>query len=171
MSSTLAPRERSLIGRANVAKTKIIHVPYRGDPDADADLMGSRIDAAFNQAVLASSYIKSGKVRALVLAAARRLPILLDVASSSEAAMPDFQVNAWTALFAPRETPEAVVRKLNSAVGQTLAEDGVLKRLSALGVDVPSPEQRTPVALKDLIDSEFNKWLPLLQSAENAAKL
>jgi len=155
----------------SVAKTKIIHVPYRGDPDADADLMGSRIDAAFNQAVLASSYIKSGKVRALVLAAARRLPILLDVASSSEAAMPDLQVNAWTALFAPRETPEAVVRKLNSAVGQTLAEDGVLKRLSALGVDVPSPEQRTPVALKDLIDSEFNKWLPLLQSAENAAKL
>src|SRR5262249_38753518 len=120
-----------------------------------------------NQGVLASSYIISGKVRALVLAAARGLPILLVVPCSSEAAMPDLQVNAWTALFARRETPEAVVRKLNSAVGQTLAEDGVLKRLSALGVDVPSPEQRTPVALKDLIDSEFNKWLPLLQSAEN----
>src|SRR5262245_7765285 len=108
-------------------------------------LMGSRIDAAFNQAVLASSYIKSGKVRALVLAAARRLPILPDVPSSSEAAMPDLQVNAWTALFAPRETPEAVDRKLNSAVGQTLAEDGVLKRLSALRVDVrlPNNERRS----------------------------
>jgi tripartite-type tricarboxylate transporter receptor subunit TctC len=154
----------------NVAKTKIIHVPYRGDPDADTDLMGGRIDAAFNQAVLASSYIKSGRVRALVLAAPRRLPILPDVPSSPEVAMPDLQVNAWTAFFAPRDTPEAVIRKLNSAVGQAFAEDAVLKRLSALGVDIPSPEQRTPGALRDLINAELNKWLPLIQSAKNVAK-
>jgi putative tricarboxylic transport membrane protein len=154
----------------SVAKTKIIHVLYRGDPDADTDLMGGRIDAAFNQAVLASSYIKSGKVRALVLAAPQRLAILPDVPSASEAGMPDLQVNAWTALFAPRDTPEPVIRKINTALRRALAEDAVLKRLSALGVDVPSPEQRTPVALKDLINSEFNKWLPLIQSAENVAK-
>jgi tripartite-type tricarboxylate transporter receptor subunit TctC len=95
--------------------------------------------AAFNQAVPASSYIKSGKVRALVLAAPRRLPILPDVPSSSEAAMPDLQVNARTTFFAPKDTPEAVIRKLNSAVGKAFDEDDVVKRLSALGVDIPSP--------------------------------
>jgi len=154
----------------SVAKTKIIHVPYRGDPDADTDLMGGRIDAAFNQVVLASSYIKSGKVRALALAAPRRLPILPDVPSSSEAGMPELQVNAWTAFFAPRAAPDVVIRKLNSAVAQAFVEDAVLKRLAALGVELPAPEQRTPSALRDLINSELGKWLPLIQSAENAAR-
>jgi tripartite-type tricarboxylate transporter receptor subunit TctC len=84
--------------------------------------------------------------------------------------MPDRQVNAWMALLAPRDTPQAVVRKLNAAVGQAFAEHAVMKRLSALGVETPPPEQRSPDALSDLINSEFDKWLPLIRSAENSAK-
>jgi putative tricarboxylic transport membrane protein len=154
----------------SVAKTKIIHVPYRGDPDADADLLGGRIDAAFNQAVLASSYIRSDKVKALVVTAPRRLAILPDVPSSAEAGIPDLQVNAWTAFFAPKTTPEAVVRKLNATVARAFTDDAILARLSALGVDVPSPEERTPGALKNLVSAEFDRWLPLIQAAEQPSK-
>jgi tripartite-type tricarboxylate transporter receptor subunit TctC len=154
----------------SVAGTKITHVPYRGDPDADTDLMGGRIDAAFNWPTLAVPLVQSGKVRALVVAAPQRWASLPEVPSSPEAGMPDLQVNAWMAFFAPRDTPESVVRKLNAAVAQAFADQPVLKRLSALGVDVPRADQRQPGALSDLINAEFDKWLPLIRSAENAAR-
>ena len=149
----------------SVAGTKIIHVPYRGDPDADADLLGGRIDAAFNQAVLAASYIRSDKVRVLAVAAPRRLAILPEVSSSVEAGLPDLQVNAWTAFFAPRDTPPAIIQKLNAAFVRAFGDSMILARLSTLGVEVPSPDERTPGALKDLISSEFDRWLPLIQTA------
>jgi tripartite-type tricarboxylate transporter receptor subunit TctC len=154
----------------SVAKTKIIQVPYRGDPDADADLLGGRIDAAFNQAVLASSYIKSNKVKALVVTGPRRLAILPDVPSSAEVGLPALQVNAWTAFFAPKDTPDAVVRRLNAAVARAFTDATIQTRLSALGVDVPSPEERTPGALENLVNAEFDKWLPLIQAAEQTSK-
>lgn len=146
----------------SVARTKIVQVPYRGDPDADADLLGGRIDAAFNQAVLASSYVKSDKVKALVVAAPHRLAILPDVPSSAEVGMPDLQVNAWTAFFAPKNTSEAVVQKLNAAIARAFTDKAIQTRLNALGVDFPSPEERTPSSLKDLVSAEFDKWLPLI---------
>jgi tripartite-type tricarboxylate transporter receptor subunit TctC len=154
----------------SVAKTKIIQVPYRGDPDADADLLGGRIDAAFNQAVLASSYIKSNKVKALVVTGPRRLAILPDVPSSAEVGLPALQVNAWTAFFAPKDTPDAVVRRLNAAVARAFTDATIQTRLSALGVDVPLPEERTPGALENLVNAEFDKWLPLIQAAEQTSK-
>jgi tripartite-type tricarboxylate transporter receptor subunit TctC len=59
---------------SSIAKTKITHVPYRGDPEADTDLIGGRIDAAFNWPAVAVPFVKSGAVRALVVAAAQRSP-------------------------------------------------------------------------------------------------
>jgi tripartite-type tricarboxylate transporter receptor subunit TctC len=154
----------------SLAKTNTVHVPYRGDPDADTDLIGGRIDAAFNWPTLASPFVKSGKVRGLVVAAPQRWPSLPDVPSSPEAGMPELQVNAWTALFAPSETPDDVIRKLNAAIEQAFAEQELRQRWDTLGLDVPTPEQRNPAALNELIDSEFSKWLPLIQSAEGSAK-
>jgi tripartite-type tricarboxylate transporter receptor subunit TctC len=153
----------------SVSQAKAVHVPYRGDPDADTDLMGGRIDAVFNQTILAAPYVKSGKVRALVLAAPRRSAILPNVPSAVEAGMPDLQVNAWTAFFVPKDTPRPIVGVLNGALEKAFAEESVVQRLTGLGVDVPPPEQRTPGALDRLVNSEFDKWLPLVQSADHSA--
>lgn len=153
----------------SISQAKAVHVPYRGDPDADTDLMGGRIDAVFNQTILASSYIRSGRVRALVLAASHRSAALPDVPSSVEAGMPDLQINAWTALFVPRDTPQPIIGRLNAAFEGAFVDSAVFKRLTELGVDIPSAEQRTPGALEHLVVSEFAKWLPLIRSADHSA--
>lgn len=154
---------------SDLSKTNAVMVPYKGDPQADTDLIASRLSAAFNQTILAAPYVKSGKVRALAVAAPRRSAILPDVPTSAEAGMPELQVNAWTAFFAPKATPQPIIAQLNAALQKALADDAVMKRFAGLGVDVPPPEQRSPDALKQLIDSEFDKWLPLIQSAERSA--
>jgi tripartite-type tricarboxylate transporter receptor subunit TctC len=152
-----------------LANANSVMVPYRGDPQADVDLIAGRINAAFNQAVLAPPFIKAGKVRALVLAAPDPSAILPGVPSAAQAGMPDLQVNAWTAIFVPAETPQPAVGQLNAALQSALADDAVVKRFADLGVDVPPPAQRTPHALERLIGSEFDKWLPLIRSADHPA--
>jgi len=153
---------------SRLSKTSFAMVPYAGDPQADTDLIGGRLSAAFNQAILAATYVKSGNVSALVTASSTRSAVLPDVPSSVEAGMPDLQVNAWTAFFVPKPTPQPIIGRLNATLQETLADAAVVQRLSSLGVDVPSPEQRTPSALEDLVGFEFNKWLPLIQSANSA---
>lgn len=153
----------------HLSNANFVMVPYAGDPQADVDLIAGRLSAAFNQTILAASQVKSGKVKALAVAASERSAILPDVPSSIQAGMPDLQVNAWTAFFAPRATPQPIVERLNAVLQKAVADEGVIKRFASLGVDVPLPAQRSPGALKQLINSEFEKWSPLIQSAESPA--
>lgn len=154
---------------SSLSKSDAVMVPYKGDPQADTDLIPGRLSAAFNQTIVAAPYVKSGKLRALAIAAPHRSTILPDVPTAAEAGMPELQVNAWTAIFVPKGTPQPVIGRLNAALQKALDDDAVIKRFAGLGVDVPPPDQRAPDALKQLIDSEFDKWLPLIQSAQNSA--
>ena len=104
------------------------------------------------------------------MAAPERSAILPDVPSSVQAGMPDLQVNAWTAFFAPRATPQPVIERLNAVLQKAVADEGIIKRFASLGVDVPLPSQRSPDALSQLITSEFDKLYRLIQSAEPSAK-
>jgi len=154
----------------SLTESDAVMVPYKGDPQADIDLIPGRLSAAFNQTILAAPYVSSGKLRALAIAAPQRSSSLPDVPTSTEAGMPELQVNAWTAIFVPKGTPEPVIGRLNAALQKALEDDAVVKRFASLGVDVPPPEQRAPDALKRLVSSEFEKWMPLIQSAQNSAK-
>lgn len=153
----------------HLSKANFVMVPYAGDPQADVDLIAGRLSAAFNQSILAASSVKSGKVKALAVAASERSANLPDVPSSIQAGMPDLQVNAWTAFFAPRATPQTIVEQLNAVLQKAVADDGIIKRFKSLGVFVPLPGQRSPSALKQLISSEFDKWIPLIQSGGSPA--
>jgi tripartite-type tricarboxylate transporter receptor subunit TctC len=155
---------------SHLSHTNADMVPYRGDPQADADLIAGRISAAFNQIILAASFVTSGKLRALAVAAPQRSSILADVPSAADAGIPDLQVNAWTAFFFPRGTPPAIVERLNAVVQKAFTDGAVSGRFAELGVEVPPPEQRSSSALEALVNSEFEKWLPLIQSAEAPAK-
>jgi tripartite-type tricarboxylate transporter receptor subunit TctC len=85
------------------------------------------------------------------------------IPTSAEAGMPDLLVNAWTALFFPKGTPQPIIEQVNAALQKAFADDVVVKRMNTIGLDVPTPEQRTPQALDQLVNSEFEKWPPLIQ--------
>ncbi len=147
-----------------LSDTSPVPVPYRGDPDADRDVISGRVDAVFNWTILAAPFVKSGQLKALAVLSPRRSAVLPNIPTSAEAGMPELLVNAWTALFFPKNTPQPIIEKVNAALQRSFSDDAVVRRMNTIGLDVPTPEQRTPQALDQLVKSEFEKWLPLIQA-------
>jgi len=87
----------------------------------------------------------------------------LGVPTTAEAGLPEYQAQAWNAIFAPKGTPAPIVAKLNAALVKALDDEGVKKRLLDLGSVIPKPAERTPESLKKLVDSEITKWSGVLK--------
>ena len=84
---------------------------------------------------------------------------------TAAASAPELQTIAWTALFAPKATPQPIVARVNAALDKAMREEAIAKRLAELGADLPPPDARTPQALAKLVRSEIDKWVPLIQAA------
>jgi tripartite-type tricarboxylate transporter receptor subunit TctC len=146
------------------------HVPYRGLSQATNDLLGGQIDTMFDQVVTATPHILSGGENGIVVTIPERARSIPNVPSANEAGLPELQTIAWTALFLPKGTPKPIVLKINALVQKAMQDPTVAKRLSEIGADVPSAEQRTPEALAKLVSAEVDKWVPLIQAAGTDAQ-
>jgi putative tricarboxylic transport membrane protein len=149
----------------HLTKTEIEHVPYRGLSQAVNDLLSGQIDMMFDQVVSASPHIRSGRVKAIAVTAPSRAAAIPKVPSSAEAGLPELQTAVWTALFFPKATPKPIVERVNSALDQAMRDETIAKRLSELGADLPAPGERTPQALGQLVRTEIDKWVPLIEGA------
>ncbi|HZP77815.1 MAG TPA: tripartite tricarboxylate transporter substrate-binding protein [Pseudolabrys sp.] len=145
-----------------LAGVKMQHVPYRGLSQAMNDLLAGQIDMMFDQVVTATPHILGGKVVPLAVTATKRAASIPNVPTSVEAGMPDLQTSVWSALFAPKGTPKAIVDKLNAAVDKAMHDPAITKRCEQLGADLPKADERTPQFLGQLVRSEVDKWTPLI---------
>jgi tripartite-type tricarboxylate transporter receptor subunit TctC len=143
----------------------LIHVPYRGLSEATNDLLGGQIDTLFDQVVTATPHILNDSENAIVVTVPTRSASIPGVPSVAEAGLPQLQTVAWTALFVPRGTPEFVIERINAAVQKAMLDPVVAKRLAEIGADIPPPDQRSPQALKHLVNTEIDKWVPLIKAA------
>jgi tripartite-type tricarboxylate transporter receptor subunit TctC len=143
---------------------KPARVAYPGTGPALNDLMGGQVDFMCDQIVSVAEQIKGGKIRAYAIATAQRSPALPDVPTTKEAGLPDFQVSAWNALFAPKGTPKEVVARLNDALVKALEDPATKKRLLDLGGILPEPSERSPEALAQLVKREVERWTPILKA-------
>ncbi|HTZ03675.1 MAG TPA: tripartite tricarboxylate transporter substrate-binding protein [Xanthobacteraceae bacterium] len=143
----------------------LIHVPYRGLSEASNDLLGGQIDTLFDQVVTATPHIQADQENAIVVTIPQRAPAIPNVPSATEAGWPNLQTVAWSALFAPKGTPAAIVDKINAAVQKAMQDPAIEKRLASIGADLPGPDQRSPQALGQLVKSEVDKWVPLIKAA------
>jgi len=137
-------------------------VPFNGTPALLAALHGGHVAAAVE--ILGPALVQSGArpLRVLAVTSQRRSPLLPDVPTVAEAALPGFQVASWNALAAPARTPDAVIARLGQAVWRALADPAVVARLRALGVD---PQPGTPQALGSLLASETRRWAGVIERA------
>ena len=149
----------------HLTKTKIQHVPYRGLSQSVNDLLSGQIDLMFDQVVSATPHILAGGVKPIAVTAPNRAAAIPNVPTSTEAGLPEFQTIAWTALFFPKATPKPIVERINAAVDQAMRDESVIKRMAQLGADLPPPGGRTPQALGNLVRSEIDKWVPLIQAS------
>jgi tripartite-type tricarboxylate transporter receptor subunit TctC len=144
-------------------------VPFNGTGPAMNALVGSQVDYMCDQIVNAVPQIKGGTIKAYAIATPARNPALPDVPTTKEAGLPEFQVSAWNALFAPKGTPKPIIDKLNAALAKALDDPNTRKRLLELGSDIPAGEARTPQALAELVKNEVARWTPIFQAAGVAA--
>jgi tripartite-type tricarboxylate transporter receptor subunit TctC len=97
--------------------------------------------------------------------APRRVPIIADLATTGEQGLAGVEASVWNAFFLPRGTPEAIVRKLNKVVSETVDDPAVRKRLEDLGLEVVAPEQRTPEYLATFVPQEIARWTKVVHDA------
>jgi tripartite-type tricarboxylate transporter receptor subunit TctC len=133
------------------------HVPYRGSAPAMQDLVGGRTDYQCDQIVTAKPQIDSGGVKGLAILTGERSPAMPNLPTALEQGF-DVQTYAWTALFLPRRTPDAIVQTLNKAVVGALHTPAVRNRILELGSTVVSEERTTPQYLAQFVRSEIDKW-------------
>jgi tripartite-type tricarboxylate transporter receptor subunit TctC len=149
---------------ASVSGIELTLVPYRGSAPAMNDLIAGQIDALCDSTVSALPQMSAGKVRALVVAEAARVPFSPEVPAAPEAGLPTFLATSWNAMFAPKGTPRPVLEKLAAALQAALADPGVQKRIADLGGTLPSPDQG-PDWLRGFVRDEVEKWGMVVRSA------
>jgi tripartite-type tricarboxylate transporter receptor subunit TctC len=140
-------------------------VAYRGTGPALNDLVGSQVDYMCDQIVNLVEQIKGDAIKAFAIAIPERSPALPDIPTTTEAGLPEYQVSAWNALFAPKGTPKEIVTKLNDTLVKGLDDEATRKRLLELGSVIPDKAGRSPQALAELVKSEVARWTPILKAA------
>jgi tripartite-type tricarboxylate transporter receptor subunit TctC len=140
-------------------------IPFQGTGPALNALIGGQVDYMCDQIVNLVPQIQAGNIKAYAIGTPERSPALPDVPTTKEAGLPKFDVSAWNALFAPKGTPKEVLDKLTDALNKALDDEGVRKRLLALGSVIPGPDGRGQAALNKLVESEIERWTPVIKAS------
>jgi tripartite-type tricarboxylate transporter receptor subunit TctC len=140
----------------------ILHVPYKGTPEALNDVMGGRVDYFFSPVVSALSLVRDGRLQALANGSPTRSSVLPDVPTTQEAGYKGSGYDYWAGLLAPAGTPPAVIAKLNKALLEVLALPEVKERLAKIGAD---PAPTTPAAFDELVKRELVENGELVKAA------
>ena len=136
----------------------ITHIPYKGGAPAMTDLIAGRIDYWCPFSTTAMPQIKGETVKPIALLSLQRLAVLPDLPTAHEQGLANFEASTWNALFLPKATPPAIVRKLHDAVVQAGATPAVQQRLRELGMSPAAPDRRSPEFLAKFIPAEIEKW-------------
>ncbi len=152
-----------------VAGIKPTMVAYRGMGPGMNDLMGGHIDIACEQAVVMVAAIQGDKVKGMVVAGPQRLSVIPNVPTAKEAGIPNFQLNVWSGLYAPKGTPKDVVAKLADALNKALDDPATAEKLGKLGATVPPKSERGPEVLRKTVASDIPRWAPILKAAEKTS--
>jgi tripartite-type tricarboxylate transporter receptor subunit TctC len=148
-----------------VIGANITHVPYSGTGPAMQDLIAGRIDFLCEIITTAKPQIDGDKVKAIAIMNTTRSPALPDLATSVEQGSPDLVAYTWNALFLPKDTPDAVVNRLNEAAVQALKTASVRDRLGGLGAQIVSDDRTTPEYLGRFVKAEIDKWAGPIKAA------
>jgi tripartite-type tricarboxylate transporter receptor subunit TctC len=143
----------------SVSGTNITHVPYKGGGPSLIAVVAGEVQMTFDTVSTSLQLIRDGKLRALAIVGPKRAPDLPDVPAMPEIGFPAVTSGAWTALMAPKDTPPAILTRLNAATNAALSGEAMKNALAKLGAQ---PRGGTPQDLTDHIQRELAKWKPIV---------
>jgi tripartite-type tricarboxylate transporter receptor subunit TctC len=142
--------------------TKVQHVPYRGAPPAVTDLLGGHADIMFSDAPFFLDHIRAGKLFPLAVGTLHRAPSLPNVPTTAELGYPAIMASNTYSLFAPPRTPPDIVDKLNQLVLTVLRDPEIRESFAK---QEASPAGDTPERFRILVQSESDRWIPIVKAA------
>jgi tripartite-type tricarboxylate transporter receptor subunit TctC len=148
------------------AGIQVMEVPYRGSSAATPDLISGRVDAMVMGLPESLALVHGGKVKALGVTSRDRAPSLPDVPTIAEAGVPDYQFLGWLSLFAPKNTPEAIVTKLNAGFNEALKSPALLARFSEQSIQAAGG---APDLAGRLLNDDVELWGPILSKERPSA--
>ena len=141
----------------------LVHVPYKGAGPMMQDVVAGTVQVTIATPPSILGFVQSGRVRALAVAAKERHPLLPDVPTTAEAGYPDFELEAWVALFAPAGTPAEVIAKLTAATQEALRSPAVVERARATGMTI---RYMAPLALDATVADDLRYWSKVIRAAK-----
>jgi len=142
-----------------MAGVNMTHVPYRGSSPAITDVIGGQVQVTFDPIASSIEYIRAGKLRALAGTGKRRLDVLPDIPIMSDF-LPGFEASAWQGLCAPKNTPPAIILRLNNEINAALGNQKFKAQLQDLGLTgLPG----SPADFGKLITEDTNKWANVIK--------
>jgi tripartite-type tricarboxylate transporter receptor subunit TctC len=142
-----------------MAGIKMTHVPYRGAGPAITDILGGQVQVMFAAMPSAFEHVKAGRLRALAVSTAARLPTLPDVPTVAEF-LRGYEASSWYGIGAPRATPPKIIDMLNRAMNAGLADPRLKARLGELGGSMLAG---SPAEFRQLIADETEKWAKVVK--------
>jgi len=154
-------------GAAELLKARIgadmLHVPYRGTPQAITDLMGGNIDFMFPDPSSALGPIKGGQIKLLAVASSTRLNQFPNVPTIAESGYPGFEMVAWVGAFAPAKTPPQLIERLNQEMNKILKSKDMNEYFDLIGAQVYAT---TPQELHDYEVEDTKRWAQIVDLAK-----
>ncbi len=145
----------------------LVHIPYKGNAPALADLLGGHVSLMFDTITTSIAYVKSGKLKGLATTGPQRSPLAPNIPTMIEAGVPGFEMSAWYMVFAPRKTPVDVLEKLNAAINESLKDPALIKQLGEQGVVLVGGSL---AQTQQFLDSEVKHWEKIIKAADIKAE-
>ncbi len=145
-----------------VTQTRIVHVPYRGAGPAMQDLVAGHVPLVFDGLGSSAAQIRDGKLRALAVAASKRVPAFPDIPTAAEAGVPGYEVSTWYGVFAPKNTPPAVIERMTKELQKALQTASIKEAWERNGSDVPDVAGK---AFATMVSAETARWQKVVTEA------
>jgi tripartite-type tricarboxylate transporter receptor subunit TctC len=149
-----------------LAGVDLLHVPYRSAPQALTDLIGGQVQIIFDPLANVLENVKAGKLRALAVTSVKRSALLPNVPSVSEFVR-GYEASGWQGIGAPKNTPAAVITRLNREINAGLADPKIMARFAELGYE---PYTTTPAEFSKFVADETEKWGRVIRTANIKAE-
>ncbi|MCE2978799.1 MAG: tripartite tricarboxylate transporter substrate binding protein [Betaproteobacteria bacterium] len=146
----------------SMARVDLSHVPYKGAPQAVADVLAGQVPMMFNSIAPVAPFIKAGRLRVLGISSAARSPQLPEVPTIAESGVPGYASTTWFGLLAPTKTPRAIVDRLNEVLVAVVQSAELRGQFEAQGHD---PAGGTPEAFGRYLRDEFSKYATVVRQS------
>jgi tripartite-type tricarboxylate transporter receptor subunit TctC len=148
---------------ASMAGVKMTYVPYKSSPNAITDLIGGQVMMFTADLAVTLPQVKAGKIRGLAVTSTKRSSMIPELPTVNEAGgLKGYELVAWFAAFVPRDTPRAIVDRLNGAINQAAGAADLKERLGVAGIETNT---MTPAELATIVRAETAKWAKAIKDA------